>query len=170
MFAAKTEYPCAIIDGDDQGLEIGFQWCVNRMEDGDVLTLFVPLKSSLRNSQLLQTWSTYRDVDVVTSRGSSFVGSPGPVLAVWPDMDDLGKVTRSDNRVRALCVAAWVRGLDPPMGGGNSSGDSGGHARLGRRLHTRPEPGRRGSHEGLTLTVNHNNTIAAGREKDHVVN
>lgn len=43
MFAAKTEYPCAITNGDDQGLEAGFQWCVDQMEDGDVLTLMVDL-------------------------------------------------------------------------------------------------------------------------------
>lgn len=168
MFQAQNEYPCAVVDGDDEGLEAGFQWCVDRMEDGDVLTLFVPLKSSLRNSHLLQKWSSYRDVDVITSRGASFVRSNGPLLAVWPNMDDLGKITQSGNRMRALCVAAWPEWVGPWVAATRPEilGNTGTWAEV---VPSRIDPVVEQAMEGLTLTINHNNTIAAGFEKDQVV-
>jgi hypothetical protein len=169
VFAAKNEYPCAVTGGDDEGLMAGFQWCVDRMQEGDKLILFVPLKSSLRNSQLLQTWSSYRDVDVVTSRGGSFIGSPGAVLAVWPDMDDLGKITRSGNRVRALCVAAWVEDWIRPWVAATQAEVLGDASVWAEVSEPDLDPVIKEAMKGLTLTINHNNTIAAGYEKDHVV-
>lgn len=169
MFASTSDYPCAITDGDDRGLAAGFQWCAAHMEEGDSLTLFVPLKSSLQHSDFLRALSSYRDVNVVTSRGTSFISSSGPVLAVWPDMDDLGKITRSGNRVRALCVAAWVEDWVRPWVAATEAeilGDS--HA-WDDLLQPGLDPVVHEAMKSLTLTINHNNTISAGFEKDQVV-
>ena len=62
MFEEST-YPCAVTDGDGEGLEVGFRWCADRMRDCDGLTLFVPLKSSLQHSgrrSPTTTWWTTR--------------------------------------------------------------------------------------------------------------
>lgn len=140
------------------------------MQEGDVLTLFVPLKESLRNGRLLQRWSSsYRDVDVVTSRGGGFIGSAGPILAVWPDMEDLGKIAGAGSYVRALCVAAWVEKWVSPWVAATQAeilSDS----QVWEDI-TAPamDPVVREAMQGLTLTINHNNTIAAGYEKDQVV-
>ncbi|WP_143261812.1 hypothetical protein [Allokutzneria sp. NRRL B-24872] len=169
MFEAAGEYPCAVTEGGEEGLELGFLWCANQMEDGDVLTLFIPLRSSLRNSRLLQDWSSYRDVDVVTSRGASFIRSAGPVLAVWPDMDALGQISRSGSRVKALCVAAWVEEWVRPWVTATQAEVLGDVQVWAEVSASDVDPVVEEAMKGLTLTVNHNNTIAAGFEKDQVV-
>ena len=169
MFATTNDYPCAVTDGDDHGLAVGLQWCVDHMEEGDTLTLFVPLKSSLRDSDLLRQWASYRDVDVVTSRGTSFIHSSGPILAVWPDMDDLGKITRSGNRVRALCVAAWVEEWIRPWVSATQAEVLGDAEAWRDVAPPRLAPVVLEAMKGLTRTINHNNTISAGFEKDQVV-
>jgi hypothetical protein len=168
MFAADLSYPLAVVGGDEEGLQAGFEWCAARMDSGDVVTLYVPLKSSLRNSALLQKWSAYRDVEVVTSRGSTVIRS-GPVLAVWPDMDDLGKIARNGGRVRALCVSALAEEEIAPWVAATRPEILGEAARWANDSPPALDPVVEQAMEGLTLTVNHNNTIAAGFEKEQVV-
>lgn len=169
MFDRAGEYPCAIVDGTDDGLEEGFDWCAERMEVEDTLTLFVAQKSVLSHSQLPNRWlSEYRNVEVVTARGFALV-QRGPVLAMWPSAQGLGKLLDNVPSVRALCVASWnqdeigpwVVAARPELL--SSAGDW--TATTDLELH----PDVKSQMTSITRIINHNNTISAGFEKGVVV-
>ena len=107
MFDRTANYPCAIADGTDEVFPKVFDWCVERMEHGDTLTIYVAADAAVSNSRLPNQWvSQYRDVDVATARGFVLVNR-GPVLALWPSAQALGKVLDNVPSVTALCVASW---------------------------------------------------------------
>lgn len=170
MFHHEANYPTAVTSSDDEGLRAGFQWCIDHMADGDHLTVWTHLKSNLGNNQLLQRFvSDHRDVDHVTARGGAYLGGPGPVLMAWADPNDVAELVRSNsNRIRALCVVSWnedrlqpwVSAVHPEL-----LGDTSAWQEQTPALNPVVEEGMK----SLTLTINHNNTIAAGYEKDEVV-
>lgn len=169
MFDRAAEYPCAIADGTDEGLEEGFDWCAQRMLEGENLTLLVAQKSVLLHSRLPNQWvAQYRDVEIVTTRGFVHV-QRGPVLALWPSAPGLGKLLDSGSSVTALCVASWnqyeigpwVAAARPQLL--STAGDWASVAPVD--LH----PDVQAELISVTGIVNHNNTISAGFEKDVVV-
>ena len=169
MFDRTAEYPRAIADGTDEGLKEGFDWCVERMEDGDTLTLFVAQKSVLSHSRLPNQWlSQYSDVQVETARGFVHV-KRGPVLALWPSAQGLGALLDGVPSVTALCVASWnqdeigpwVAAAQPELL--STAGDWAGTPVV--ELH----PDVESEMASVTRIINHNNTISAGFEKDVVV-
>lgn len=169
MFDRTANYPCAIADGTDEGLAEGFDWCVERKEDGDTLTLFVAQKSALSNSRLPNEWvSQYRDVEVATARGFVLVNR-GPVLALWPSAQGLGKLLDNVPAVTALCAASWnqaeigpwVAAAQPDLL--STAGEWADTPLVG--LH----PDVESEMISVTRIMNHNNTISAGFEKDVVV-
>lgn len=169
MFDRNAEFPCAIADGTDEGLEEGFDWCAERMEDGDKLTLFIAQKSVLSNSRLPDQWlSRFRDVEFETARGSVHV-QRGPVLALWPSAQGLGKLLNNGPSVTALCVASWNQGEIGPWAAAarpeilGTVGDWAGAPVV--ELH----PDVESEMISMTRIINHNNTISAGFEKDVVV-
>lgn len=169
MFDRSTEYPCAVTSGDADGLEDGIQWCLRLLAPGDILTVWVPLKSSLRHNARLQRLVNHSNVELMTGRGMQFVHGRGPVLAAWPRMEDIGEIQRSSNHVTGLCVVAWneeeirpwVRAIKPEILGDPEPWDEDDEPDL--------DPVIIEAMKGLSLTINHNNTIAAGFEKDQVV-
>lgn len=170
MFDRDVNYPTAVASYDDEGVRAAGAWCVLHMQDGDTLTVYTALKSSLRNCQALQHLDArHGDVEHVTGRGGSYVLEPGPVLMAWADMDDIGKMMRGGGRhVRALCIITWneeairpwVSAMRPQLLGAGSMWTS-----------ATPDldPVLVEALTSLTAIVNHNNTIAAGFEKDVVV-
>jgi hypothetical protein len=169
MVDRTVEYPCAIADGTDKGPEEGFDWCAERMEDGDALTLFVAQKSVLSHSRLLNQWmNRYRDVVFATARG--FVHVPrGPVLALWPSAPGLGKLLDNGSSVTALCVASWNQEEIAPWVAAArpellcTAGEWAGIP----VVHLNPDV--ESEMHSVTRIVNHNNTISAGFEKRVVV-
>lgn len=87
----------------------------------------------------------------------------------WPDMSDIGKLTQyGGSRVRALCVITWNEDAIRPwvsMVKPTILGDG----TLWERLTPELDAVVVEALKSLTLTVNHNNTISAGFEKDQVV-
>ncbi len=170
MFDRDVDYPTAVASYDDEGVEAAIDWCCEHIEDGDTLTVWTSLKSNLRNcSQLEQFVTRYSNVEHVTGRGGGFIRGNGPVLMVWADMDDIGKlVQHGGHRIRALCVITWnddairpwVSALRPTVLGDGSAWEN---------LTPELDPVVVEAMKSLTLTVNHNNTISAGFEKDMVV-
>ncbi|WHT22544.1 hypothetical protein N8J89_16220 [Crossiella sp. CA-258035] len=168
MFDRHVDYPTAVASYDDDGLAAAVKWCLEHWEPGDVLTVWTSLKSNLRNCpQLEQFVARYRDVEHVTGRGGAYLSGSGPVLMAWADMDDIGQlVQRSGHRVRALCVISWnedairpwVSAMRPTVLGDGSAWEN---------LTPELDPVVLEALKGLAL--NHNNTIAAGFEKDQVV-
>lgn len=90
----------------------------------------------------------------------------GPVLMAWPSMADIGKLVHP--RVRALCVITWnedwirpwVSATQPDILGDGSAWET---------TTSDLDPVVVEAMKSMTLTMNHNNTIAAGYEKDNVV-
>ncbi|WP_164701521.1 hypothetical protein [Modestobacter sp. KNN46-3] len=170
MFDRDVDYPTAVASCDDDGVDAAIEWCVQHMEDGDMLTVWTALKSNLGNCPKLERLvHRNSNVEHVTGRGGGYIRGKGPVLMAWADMDDIGKLMRFGGRAtRALCVIPaydeavrpWVSAVRPQVLGDGSAWEG-----------AVPEldPVVVEAMKGLTLTVNHNNTISAGYEKDMVV-
>lgn len=170
MFAREADYPIAVTSQDDEGLQAAFKWCVEHMEDGDHITVWTHLKGNLSNNHKLEQFVTrHRDVDHVTARGGAHLQHRGPVLMAWADMKDIAEfVQYNGSWIRALCVVSWnvknllpwVTAVQPELLGDTSAWDTS----------TLPlDPVVEEAMTSITLTINHNNTISAGYEKDDVV-
>lgn len=171
MFDRDVDYPTAIASYDDEGVAAAIKWCAQHMEDGDTLSVWTSLKSNLSNCAELERFvQRHRDVEHITGRGQGTPSGAGPVLMAWADMDDIGKLVRYSQGIRALCVITWnedrirpwVIATNPDILGDGSAWED-----MVKDL--RLDPIVVEALKGLTLTVNHNNTIAAGFEKDQVV-
>lgn len=170
MFDRDMDFPTAVASYDDEGVDAAIDWCCEHLEDGETLTVWTSLKSNLENCpQLEQLVNRHSNVHHVTGRGGGFIRHRGPVLMAWADMDDIGKLLRhGGHRIRALCVITsnedairpWVSTVRPKI-----LGDGSVWADLTPQL----DPVVVEAMKSLTLTVNHNNTISAGFEKDTVV-
>lgn len=169
MFDRKADYPTAVASYDDGGVDAALDWCTRYMAEGDTLSVWTSRKSDLENCPALEDFvRRYTDVVHITGRGGGGPAGTGPVLMAWPDMDDIGKLVRYDRRISALCVITWngdsIRGwvtaMKPDILGDGSDWEL-------------PSPDLEPvvieALKSLTLTVNHNNTISAGYEKDQVV-
>jgi hypothetical protein len=170
MFDRDVNYPTAVASYDDEGVDAAIDWCCEHLDDSDTLTVWTALKSNLRNcSQLEQLVARHSNVEHVTGRGGGFLGGTGPVLMAWADMDDIGKLVQyGGRRIRALCVITWnddairpwVTAVKPTVLGDSSEWEN-----VTPELDVVVVE----AMKSLTQTVNHNNTISAGFEKDMVV-
>lgn len=169
MFDRTTDYPRAVTSGDEAGLAAAIEWCADKAEDGDVISVWTSLVSNLSNSPELEHFvRRYSDVEHLTGRGSGHPSGPGPVLMAWPDMASIGELLRFAPRIRALCVVSWndeqirpwVDAAHPELLGDASAWET---------PATPLDPIVVEALRSMTLTINHNNTIKAGYEKDQVV-
>lgn len=169
MFAREDDYPTAVASYDDDGVAAAIDWCLRHMEPDDTMSVWTSLKSNLQNCSALDALvQRYSDVEHITGRGWGGHSGPGPVLMAWPDMDGISELIRSSHAITALCVITWyadgirpwVTAMRPEILGDGSEWD---------RLSPDLDPIVVRAMESLTLTINHNNTIAAGYEKDDVV-
>lgn len=169
MFDRNVDYPTAVASYDDEGVTAAIEWSAGHLQDDDTLSVWTSLKSNLRNcAELEQFVQRYRDVVHITARGGGTPTGSGPVLMAWPDMDDISELVRVSRDIRALCVITWnadrirpwVTAMKPDILGDGSDWEN--HS-------PEPDPIVVEALKSLTLTVNHNNTISAGFEKDQVV-
>lgn len=169
MFNHDVDYPTAVASYDEEGVATAINWCVEHFEEGDTLSVWTSLKSNLPNCPALERFvQRHRDVVHITGRGGGMPAGSGPVLMAWPDMEDIGKLVRYGRGIRALCVITWnedqirpwVTAMRPDILGDGSAWES---------LSPDLDPIAAEALKSLTLTVNHNNTISAGFEKDQVV-
>lgn len=169
MFDRHAEYPTAVASYDDYGVAAAIDWCVQHMDEHDTISVWTALKSNLRNCPALDSFvRKYGNVEHITGRGGGMPSRRGPVLMAWADMADIGELVRFSSGVRALCVITWneknlrpwVAAMSPTILGDGSAWDN-----------ETPDldPVLIEALKGLTLTVNHNNTISAGFETDQVV-
>lgn len=172
MFDRDIDYPIAVASYDDDGVNAAIDWCCEHLRDGDTLTVWTSLKSNLRNcARLEQLVSRYSNVDHITGRGGGFIRGAGPVLMAWPDMADIGELVRhGGQRIRALCVITWnedeirpwVSVVKPTILGDGSAWEE-------DDLTPELDPVAAEAMKSLTQTINHNNTISGGFDKDMVV-
>ncbi|MFL0278166.1 hypothetical protein [Mycobacterium sp. SMC-19] len=169
MFDRNVDYPTAVASYDDDGVSAAIDWSIEHMQDGDTLSVWTSLKSHLRNCPQLEDFvHRYRDVTHITGRGGSGPVGRGPVLMAWADMEDIGELVRFGHGIRALCVITWnEEGIRPWVTAMKPTilGDGSAWANLAPDL----DPLIVVALTDLTSMINHNNTIAAGYEKDVTV-
>jgi len=169
MFDRNVDYPTAVASYDDEGVTAAIDWCIENMRKNDTLSVWTSLKSNLRNCpQLSELVHRHSNAVHITGRGSSSPVGSGPVLMAWPDMDAIGELVRFGHGIRALCVITWnenairpwVTAVDPVILGDGSAWENRTAALDPILIEALID---------LTSMINHNNTIAAGYEKDEVV-
>lgn len=169
MFEHKADYPTAIASYDDDGVTAAIDWCMQQAADAETMSVWTSLKSNLQNSAALQAFvHRHRDVEHITGRGDGMPSAAGPVLMAWADMNDIGRLLRHAQRVRALCVIAWneerirpwVTAINPTVLGDPA---------VWNTRSPDVSPLLVEALKSLTGRINHNNTISAGYEKNHVV-
>lgn len=170
MFHQESNYPLAVTSKDDEGIAAGVRWCLDHMGEGERLTVWTKLKKNLPNSPLLsQLVASNLRVDHITDRGGAYTKGRGPALMAWAHPSDISEFTSNNtNRVSALCVISlsdeklrpWVSAAGPEL-----LGDTSAWKVSTPSLDPVVEEGM----EDMTLSINHNNTIAVGYEKDTVV-
>ena len=109
MFDSPITCPCAVADGacgDRDGDKAALRWCVERMTEGEKLTVWVPQKNTLHNNGFLQVLAQDNLVELETGRGGGFYWANGPVLAFYPDATELGDICATRG-MTALAVVTW---------------------------------------------------------------
>ncbi len=162
--------PTAVASSDDAGVDAAVAWCRQHMAAGDSLTIWTPQKSNLSAcARLEQLVRRHADVDHITGRGGGSAHRRGPLLMAWPDMDNIGKLTRfSGQTLQALCVITWHADAIQPWVSAVQPEILGDGAPWQQRT---PEldPVVALALADLTARINHSNTITSGYEKDDVV-
>jgi len=169
MFDRSTDYPTAVASYDDEGIAAAIAWCIQHMSVGDTLSVWTFQKANLRNCDVLDRLVRRNsNVDHITRRGGGAPRSSGPVLMAWPDMNDIAELVRFTHGIRAICVITWNANKIRPwvtMMNPDILGDGSDWNELSPDL----DPIVVAALEDLTLTINLNNTITAGYDKDDVV-
>ena len=174
MFEAPIDYPCAVTDQSDDGHRAGITWTLARLQPGEKITMWVPLKSTLRANEFVQALHDDRRVMTVTGRGGGLHRVHGPILAMYAHADDIGRITQAQG-ITALCIVQWADGLltwahevgaevlhETVLPEGSPWHPQHEIVELDERIIT--------ALEGASLIMNHNNPITGrGFEKDIVV-
>lgn len=171
MYERKASYSIAVTTPDEDGFTVGFEWCREKLKDGDSITIWTPQRNNLGNSRLLEDLVLHKGIFHVTGRDGAFMKKNGSVLMAWADPTDIAALAEFEfnyDRIDALCIAPrykeclglWVNEAKPNFLGGTSAWDW-----PLVELH----PVVVDEMKSLTRAINHNNTIASGDEKDRVV-
>lgn len=170
MNARTIDYPCAIADFTDEGVEAALQWARQHVGVGQMLTVWVMRRGILNDNRFLR--DLLKDEGIAVGKDVYRVN--GPVLAMYPDAENLAYPAGAMG-VTALAVVQWsspletwarevnaeiVHTFEPVVDRGSLPG-----------LEPEAEltPAIVGALERITQMINHNNTIAAGRDKRDVV-
>lgn len=174
MFERPIDYPCAIADQTKEGVQAALRWALQRVGAGQVLTLWVMQKGILNKNKFLPALLKDADVDLAIAVGKDVYRVNGPVLALYPDAEDLAYPAGAQG-VTALVVVQWSSPLETWAQEVNAE-----------IVHTFEPVVDRGPLPGLepeaeliptivdaleriTQMINHDNTISAGRDKRDVV-
>lgn len=114
MFETELSCPIAIADEygpDCKGEKIATQWAVNKLQEGERLTIWVPLKGTVHNNEFLRKLSNAGGVDVVSGRGSSFFRASGPVVGFYVHRADLSQFNDAHG-MTALAVVTSMHSLN----------------------------------------------------------
>lgn len=174
MFAKPADYPCAISDQSDDWHAAAIRWILSHLRKGQYLTVWVSQKSVLSANAWVSDLTSSRRVKIAVGRGSGFFTANGPVVALYADADDLGKITRAQG-ITALCVVQWADQLSTWVKEVDGTVlhelelDEEDRRLWGLGGAVELDPELIASLESMTRLLNHNNTISAGFEKRVVV-
>ena len=175
MYTRTIDYPCAIADHTEEGVKAALRWALQHVGAGQVLTLWVMQKGILNKNKFLPDLLKDADVDLAIAVGKDVYRVNGPVLAMYPLADELAYPAGAEG-VMALAVVRWSDPLDTWAAEVKAevihSIDSSGSDTFELSGIT-PEPALVpeviAGLKQITTLINHNNTIAAGYERDQVV-
>jgi hypothetical protein len=175
MCARTIDYPCAIADFTDEGAEAALQWALDHKGDGEELTLWAMAKGTLQANDILRGFSRHKGNGPNVAVGKHVYRVKGPVLAMYPDAENLAYPAGAVG-LTALAVVASPYELDTWAAEVKAevihSIDSSGSDTFELSGIT-PEPALVpeviAGLKQITILINHNNTIAAGYERDQVV-
>ena len=175
MFEKPIDYPCAIADHTEEGERAALRWAHRHVREGQQLTLWVPQKNTLNNNEFLRDLAKREGRDLTIAAGKNVYRVNGPVLAMYPDPDNLA-YTAAAYGVTALAVVQWSSPLDTWAKEVNAEVLHTCEPEVEQRMlltGSEPEPELAPvvvhALERITQLINHNNTISAGREKRDVV-
>ena len=168
MFKQKMTAPVAVTTHDEKSVNEGICWLVGHLGEGQRLTVWTPQKQNLTGDPQLRSLVARTSVEHITGRGGAHLAGSGPVLMAWPRPADISEFLRyNSHQVTALCVIAWgkdtllswVSAARPELLGKTTSWD------MGDQL----DPVVEAAMRNVTESINHNNTITGGDDKDDVV-
>lgn len=107
MFDTLLDCPIAVASPDDDGVDAGIEWCLERLGGDQTLTVWTHLMSDLAHNYRFAKLTRHSNVDHVTGRGGWHMRLRGPLLMAWPDLEGLGDANRQGTRLTALCVISW---------------------------------------------------------------
>jgi hypothetical protein len=150
----------------------GLAWVARHKKDdpdADGVTVWAHGKQNLGYNEIIRTLVGRPGVHAITGRGFSSVRVRGPLIMAWANPEDIGELMKfSASRVTALLVIGWTTPKQYPwayFAGAEFIGNPDyWHT---HDVHIHPVVER--VMAGITRSVNHNNTIAAGTEKDWTV-
>lgn len=167
MFKQEMTAPVAVTTNDEASINKGIRWLAGHLGDGQRLTVWTPQKQNLTGNPQLRSLVARTSVEHITGRGGAHLAGSGPVLMAWPRPADISEFLRyNSHQVTALCVIAWgdellswVSSARPELLGKTTAWD------MGDQL----DPVVEAAMRNVTRSINHNNTITGGYEKDDVV-
>ncbi|MCS5479818.1 hypothetical protein NYP18_09110 [Corynebacterium sp. YIM 101645] len=111
MFESKIDCPVAIADelgsSKQEGEALAAAWALDRAKQGDRLTMWVPLKSTINNNRILSYLESQSIVSVTTGRGGNSLRASGPVLAFYVHREDLSRF----NNVQGMTALSVVTSM-----------------------------------------------------------
>ena len=167
MFKQEMTAPVAVTTNDEASINKGIRWLAGHLGDGQRLTVWTPQKQNLTGNPQLRSLAARTSVEHITGRGGAHLTGSGPVLMAWPHPTDISELLRyNSHQVTALCVIAWgdellswASAARPELLGKTTAWD------MGDQL----DPVVEAAMRNVTRSINHNNTIAGGDDKDDVV-
>ena len=175
MYTRTIDYPCAIADHTEEGVKAALRWALQHVGAGQVLTLWVMQKGILNKNKFLPDLLKDADVDLAIAVGKDVYRVNGPVLAMYPLADELAYPAGAEG-VMALAVVRWSDPLDTWAAEVkaeviHSIDDNGSDTFELSGITPEPAlvPEVIAGLKQMTILINHNNTIAAGYERDQVV-
>lgn len=111
MFETKIDCPVAITDehggSENKGEALATAWALQHAKEGDRVTMWVPLKSTINNNQFLPALAADPRVSVVTSREANSFQASGPVVAFYVHREDLSQF----NNVQGMTALSVVTSM-----------------------------------------------------------
>ena len=167
MFKQKMTAPVAVTTHDEKSVNEGIRWLIGQLGAGQRLTVWTPQMQNLTGNSQLRSLVARAGVEHITGRGGAHLAGSGPVLMAWPHPADISEfLWYNSYQVTALCVIAWgdellswVSAARPELLGKTTSWD------MGDQL----DPVVEAAMRNVTESINHNNTISGGDDKDDVV-
>lgn len=175
MFAGTIDYPCAIADQTEEGAKAALHWARQHVGAGQVLTLWVMQKGILNNNEFLRDLSKEEGADLEIAVGKDMYRVNGPVLAMYADAENLAYPAGAVGLTALAVVASpheldtWAEEVKAEVVHSIDSNGSDTFELSGIRPEPALVPEVIAGLKQITTLINHNNTIAAGYERDQVV-